>query len=141
MYSTNIKDDRCIIDCLVVSHKISIEKFVIDTGAKFSCCSYKAIDEQLSETEFHGCEERFIGGFVKGEFLKFYRLQVRQFTIGNIDMDEQDIWITFDERITDIILGMDILKQIIMITNPYDEKIYFCKDRQDYNDHFELMAG
>ena len=64
-----------------------------------------------------------------------------QFTIGNIDMGEQDIWITFDERITDIILGMDILKQIIMITNPYDQKIYFCREREDYADNFELAAG
>ncbi len=35
MYNTNIKDNRCIVDCLAVSHKISMEKFVVDTGAKF----------------------------------------------------------------------------------------------------------
>lgn len=74
---------------------------------------------------------------MKGEYLKFYRLSLQQFTIGNIN---QDIWITFDERITDIILGMDILKQVIMITNPCEEKVYFCKDWKDFDDNFELSV-
>lgn len=82
-----------------------------------------------------------IGGFVEGEYLKFYKLPLKQFTIGDINMGEQDIWVTFDEKITDIILGMDILKQVIMITNPYDQKIYFCKDADDYRQNFQLKAG
>ena len=56
-------------------------------------------------------------------------------------MDRQDIWITFDRKISDIILGMDILKQIIMITNPYNQKIYFCKDKSDYDSNFELLTA
>lgn len=140
MYSTSIKDGRCIVDCLAISDKISLEKFVVDTGAKFTCCSYKTIDGQLEEKTFSNCEARSIGGFVKGEYLKFYRLSLQQFTIGNINMGEQDIWITFDERITDFILGMDILKQVIMITNPCEEKVYFCKDWKDFDDNFELSV-
>ncbi len=53
-------------------------------------------------------------------------------------MDGQDIWITFDKRVTDTVLGMDILKQVIMITNPYEQKIYFCKDAEDYERNFQL---
>ena len=53
-------------------------------------------------------------GIDNGVTVRFYKYHLRQFTIGNINMKEQDIWITFDERITNIILGMDILKQIIM---------------------------
>lgn len=140
MYSTSIKDDRCIVDCLTIADKISLEKFVVDTGAKFTCCSYKTIDCQLEEKMLSDCEVRSIGGFVRGEYLKFYRLSLRQFTIGNINMGEQDIWVTFDERITDIILGMDILKQVIMIISPYEEKVYFCKDQKDFDDNFELSV-
>ena len=140
MYSTNIKDNRCIVDCLAVSHKISMEKFVVDTGAKFTCCNYRVIDGRLKEREFLNHEERHLGGLVKGQFLRFYRLTLQQFTIGNIDMGRQNIWITFDERITDIILGMDILKQIIMITNPYHQQVYFCKDSDEYNSKFELLT-
>lgn len=73
--------------------------------------------------------------------MKFYKLPLWQFTIGNIDMGEQDIWITFDEKITDIILGMNILGQIIRITNPYDQRIYFCKDADDYEQNFQLKVG
>lgn len=71
-------------------------------------------------------------GIVNGAVIKFYKYQLKQFTIGNIDMGEQVKWITFDKRVTDIILGMDILRNIILITNPYDKKIYFCKDKEDY---------
>ncbi|MCM1154119.1 MAG: retropepsin-like domain-containing protein [Ruminococcus flavefaciens] len=139
MYSTNIEDDRCLVDCLMVSNDVSIEKFVIDTGAKFTCCSYQAIDSRLKEEQVSDSEIKLIGGIVKGEYLKFYKFQLTQFTIGNIDMGMQDIWITFDKRITDIILGMDILKQIVMIMNPYNQTICFCKDVDDYN-NFELEA-
>lgn len=53
-------------------------------------------------------------------------------------MGEQDIWITFDERVTDTVLGMDILQQVIFTANLYNKRIYFCKDADDYNDNFEL---
>lgn len=140
MYSTNIKDDRCLVDCLMVLNDISLEKFVVDTGAKFTCCSYKVIDSRLEEEQIKDSEIKLMGGIVKGEYLKFHKLRLNQFTVGNIDMRTQDIWITFDERITDIILGMDILKQIIFITNPYNQTVCFCKDADDYNNNFELEA-
>ncbi len=54
-------------------------------------------------------------------------------------MGGQYIWITFDNRITDIILGMDILIQIIITTNPYNQKIYFCKDVEDFQENFECI--
>ena len=95
VYSTSIKNDRSIIACLLVSRG-KLRNF----------------------SDF-----RLIGGMVEGEYLKFYKYHLNQFTIGNVDMGEQDIWIIFDDRITDIILGMDIPKQIIMVVNPYHQKI------------------
>ncbi len=56
-------------------------------------------------------------------------------------MGEQDMWVTFDQRVTDTVLGMDILKQVVMITNPYEQKIYFCKDAEDYGQNFRLKLG
>ncbi len=55
-------------------------------------------------------------------------------------MNEQYIWITFEKRVTDIVLRMDILKQVIMITNPYHQKVYFCKDADDYEQNFQLKV-
>ena len=55
-------------------------------------------------------------------------------------MGEQDLWVTFDKRVTDSILEMDILQQVIFTANPYDKKIYFYKDSDDYNANFKLLT-
>ncbi len=142
VYSTSIKNNRSFVECLLVSREkyISFEKFVVDTGARYTCCGHTVVDKALEESHFGSSEMKLIGGIVKGEYLKFYKYHLRQFTIGSIDLGMQDIWITFDERITDIILGMDILKQLILILNPYNQKVYFCKDSREYHDKFELTV-
>ncbi len=139
MYSTNIKDERYSVKCLIVDKFIKPYKFIVDTGAKFTCCHYEMINIALTEHQMSGCEEKYIGGFVKGDAVKFYKYRIRQFTVGNIDMGTRNIWITFDRRVTDVVLGIDILKQMIMIINPYDQKVYFCKDKADYDKNFELL--
>lgn len=116
-------------------------RFIVDTGAMFSCCNYKFFDINMVENDLKGNEIKFLGGFVKGSPVKFYRCSIKQFTIGNIDLGEQDIWITFDKRVTDTVLGMDILQQVIFTANPYNKKIYFCKDKDDYNNNFELLTA
>lgn len=141
MYSTNLKDNRYLVRCLTVARNINVNEFVIDTGAKFTCCNCGFIEPDVRELELAGCETRSIGGFIKGEFVKFYQYQLRQFSIGNIDMAQQKIWVTFDSRITDMVLGLDILKQIIIVTNPYNQKIYFCKDADDYHKNFKLVVS
>lgn len=52
-------------------------------------------------------------------------------------MGKQDIWITFDKRVTDTVLGMDILKQITFTANSYNHVICFYKDQEDYISRFE----
>lgn len=141
MYSTSLKDNRYLLQCIAVFDKVRAIKFTVDTGAKFTCCNYKYFDKNIDEKYFIGNEEKFLGGFVKGLPVKFYKCNLKQFTIGNIDMGEQNIWITFDKRVTDTILGMDILQQVIFTANPYNKKIYFCKDSDDYNDNFELLTA
>lgn len=141
MYSTCLNNDRYLVRCLTVAKEVNINAFVVDTGAKFTCCSCRFIDQTIQEVEFSGHDTRFISGFVKGEFVKFYLYSLRQFSIGNIDMGRQKIWVTFDPRITDMVLGMDILKQIILISSPYDQKMYFCKDANDYYDNFMLTTS
>lgn len=130
-----------MIRCITVTKQIAANNFIVDTGAMFTCCNYSFLDENMQEKEIAGCVVKLIGGLIKGEAVKFFKLRLKQFTIGDIDLGEQDIWITFDERVTDIILGMDILKKIIMITNPYNKKIYFCKDKSDYDSNFELLTA
>lgn len=141
MYSTNIRNNKCFIECITVSQETNMIRFIVDTGAMFSCCNYKFFDINMVENDLKGNEIKFLGGFVKGSPVKFYRCSIKQFTIGNIDLGEQDIWITFDKRVTDTVLGMDILQQVIFTANPYNKKIYFCKDKDDYNNNFELLTA
>lgn len=141
MYSTSLKDNKYSIICFAVCEQIKVIDFIVDTGAMFSCCNYKFFDINMEEKDLRGNEVKFLGGFVKGSPVKFYKCRLKQFTIGNIDMGEQHIWITFDKRVTDTVLGMDILQQVIFTANAYNKKIYFCKDKDDYNNNFELLTA
>lgn len=141
MYSTNLKDNKYPVICFAVLGQVQIVDFIVDTGAMFTCCNYKFFDIKMEEKNLKGNEIKFLGGFVKGSSVKFYKLHLKQFTIGNIDLGRQDIWITFDERVTDTVLGMDILQQVIFTANPYNKKLYFCKDHDDYNSNFELLTA
>lgn len=138
MYSTNIKDSRCLVKCIILDDDINVVKFIVDTGAMFTCCRYSSFNKKMSENDLVNNELKLLGGFVKGAPVRFYKFRLKQFTIGNIDMGEQDIWVTFDERVTDTVLGMDILKQVIFTANPYNKRIYFCKDAKDYTSTFRL---
>jgi len=139
VYSTNIEKNRFSIKCLAVLEKrFALNNFLVDTGAMITCCQYGYIDRGLQEKDIADNETKIIGGLVSGSVVKFYRYPLKQFTIGNINIGKQDIWITFDERVTDVVLGMDILKQIVLIINPYNQKVYFCKDADDYENGFQL---
>lgn len=141
MYSTKLKDERFSAECIVLLRKVRVIQFVVDTGAMFTCCNYKELDKNMLEKDFTGCEVKTVGGFIEGVGVKFYRCNLKQFTIGNIDMGVQDIWITFDKRVKETVLGMDILKQIMSVINPYNQKIYFCKETDDYEQNFQLKVG
>ncbi len=140
MYSTNLKDERFVVDCISVWEKGRVIQFTVDTGAMFTCCNFSVLGKSLQKKDFISNEMKLLGGFIKGEPVIFYKCRLKQFTIGNIDMGTQNIWVTFDERVTDTVLGMDILQQVIFTANPYDKRIYFCKDADDYNNHFELKT-
>ena len=141
MYSTSIKNNRFYVQCITVFDRTRAVMFIIDTGAIFTCCTYKAFDKRMRECELENCETKFLGGLVKCSRVKFYKCALKQFTIGSINMGEQNLWITFDERVTDTVLGMDILQQVIFTANPYNKKIYFCKDIDDYHNNFELLTA
>lgn len=133
VYSTKLKDERFSVDCIVFFGKVRVIQFVVDTGAMFTCCNYKSFDKNLRVEDLKGCQVKIIGGFIEGDGVKFYKYSLQQFTIGNIDLHAQDIWITFDKRVKETILGMDILKQVTFVANAFTQEIYFCKDKDDYS--------
>ena len=100
-----------------------VHTFVFDTGAKYTCCSYKNIDRNLNEKDFENIEAKILGGIVSGAGIKFYRYHTRQFTVGNINLGEQDIWITFDSLATDDVLGMDLIQNVFYFGNAASKKL------------------
>ena len=118
MYSTKLRNDtgRYVAKRIVNRNGPRVVDFVVDTGAKYTCCSALSIDSRIEESGIGGAETKILGGIIAGSVLKVYKYHVDQFTIGTVDMGEQDIWITFDDRATDDVLGMDIL-----------QKVFFCK--------------
>ncbi len=138
VYSTKLNNNRFVVRCIRVARDIKTIQFIIDTGAQLSCIHYSLMDNNLCEEDISSCETKIIRGVIEGESVKLYKYCLKQFTVGNINMGEQDIWITFDKRVTDTVLGMDILQKVVFIVNSYDNKIYFCKDAEDYEKNFKL---
>ncbi len=49
MYSTRLKDERFSVECIVYTEKVRIIQYVVDTGAKYTCCNYKEFDKHMKE--------------------------------------------------------------------------------------------
>ena len=118
MFVLNNSEGRYTAKCIVNHKKARIRDFVVDTGAKYTCCSYDYVDSSLDEKDFSDAKTKTLGGFVANVGMKFYEIELKQFTIGTVDFGKQKIWITFDERIADSLLGMDILSQAVFANTP-----------------------
>lgn len=81
MYSTNLKDNKYPILCLAVLDQVCIVDFVVDTGAMFTCCNYTSLKTDICEVDFADREIKFLGGFVKGSPVRFYKCSLRQVTV------------------------------------------------------------
>ncbi len=108
---------------------------IVDTGAMYTCYKADQFNEDLNESQFHDSECKYIGGFVKAYpadgAVKFYSYKVKQFTIGTIDIGTRNIWITFDKRINDNVLGMDLLKAVAYLQYENSEELLFFKNKDE----------
>jgi len=129
VYSTKLKSStrRYVAKCIVNRNGPRVVDFVVDTGAKYTCCSSMSIGVKLSKEQLAGIESRLLGGMISGSILRVYKYHVQQFSVGTVDMDEQDIWITFDPRATDDFLGMDILRNAFFLQDADKEELYFSR--------------
>ena len=136
MYSTNCSSDlRYIVTCITNQDQINLVDTIVDMGARRTCYQARLIDSSLSESQFKNKPYKLIGGFVGGKEIRnavrFYEYPLQQFTIGNIDMGSQVIWITFDDRIQDNVLGMDILRSVSMLQYANKKELYFFEDKEE----------
>lgn len=131
MFTVDYEGERYSVNCIVNRRRPRVRRFVIDTGAKFTCCSYDYIDPELKEEDFADTESKLLGGFVADVGMKFYKCELTQFTIGTVDCGAQSIWITFDPRIADCLLGMDILHSTCFLNNPDEMCLEIYSDMRD----------
>ena len=73
------------------------------------------------------CEHCYAAGYNR----RFYKCELTQFTIGTVDCGAQNIWITFDPRIADCLLGMDILHRTCFLNNPDEKRLEIYSDMGD----------
>lgn len=138
MYNTRLKNNRYMMNCITMLNNPQVVEFVVDTGAIFTCCHYQEIDDSLKEDDFKDAPAKLIGGIVAGSAIRLYECPLKQMTVGNLDLRDQSIWITFDDRLSDNVLGMDILKQILFSSFPDDRKLVLFQDR---NEALQYLAG
>ncbi|MBQ6734329.1 MAG: aspartyl protease family protein [Lachnospiraceae bacterium] len=123
-----------MIDCVAVYSMPQIVTFVLDTGAKYTCCRYEEIDDTLREEDFHTAETKLIGGIVNGPAVRLYACNLHQFSVGNIDLGARKIWISFDERLSDSVLGLDILKHALFLHDPAEKVLSVFESTEELKD-------
>ena len=144
MFSTSFQGSlRYIVVCIANSRIVKLIDTIVDTGAVYTCYMAHTIDPELTEEDFKGNNYKDFGGFVDGKnrMVRFYQYHLKQFTIGNIDMGEQDIWITFDKRISDNVLGMDILQAVDFLQFRNTGRICFFSNEKELVEYVELEHG
>lgn len=139
MYSTKWSSQRYEVECISLSKVIKIQRFIVDTGAMYSCCHYSTIDEKLEESEVSNMNTKLLGGLVSGVAVKFYEYPLKQFTIGNINIGACHIWVTFDKRIIDRVLGLDILKDVIFLNRPDTGEMCFFENEADCKSYIQAI--
>ena len=135
MFSTVCDGLRYTLTCIINNDALSLVDTIVDTGAFWTCYKASEISEELSEIQFVDKDFKDIGGFINGtknnNSVRFYRFDVKQFTIGTVDLGSQTIWITFDDRINDNVLGTDILRKVAYLQYEDSDAMYFFKDKDE----------
>ena len=139
MYSIAGDGLRYTVTSIVNQNVIALVDSIVDTGAIYTCYKAEQVDVRLREEQFAGSACQEIGGFVDGKHgrntVKFYKYSVKQFTIGTINMGERAIWITFDKRITDNVLGMDILQSISFMQEADERTLHFFQNKDEMKEY------
>lgn len=97
-----------------------------------TCLSASSLGANLTEAMFAGKSCYTISGFVDvNNTIKVYKYTINQFIVGNIDLGKQTICITFDERVTDNVLGMDIISQLTYYQEKDSDTLYLFRDTKE----------
>ena len=140
MYSTQFEDElRYVVTCIANQTSVRLIETIVDTGAKYTCYQVALIDDTLQEKDMLDQQILDIGGFVDGDerknTVRFYKYPVKQFTIGSIDVGAREVWITFDRRVKDNVLGLDILQSVCFLQLDNSRELLFFKNRAELKEY------
>ena len=135
MYCVNLQDNRVVVKCNVIyDERMKFLSAVYDTGARYTCFRANILNAALHESDFRDAESKFLTGFVGDEASKFYRCTVERFAFGNIDLGQQDVWITFDPRVTTNLVGYDVIRQLTRASIGASDRENFFASEEELKD-------
>ena len=88
MHSIVLNGNRYNVECRLVigtiydKPKVKTVKFVVDTGALYTCCFYRASGRSLQKGPFKNKEYIDLGGLVGGAYVRFYKYHIASLTLG-----------------------------------------------------------
>ena len=137
MYSVDINDNRVMIQCNFIKPRFLKCSAVYDTGAQHTFITALSLDPNLTEDDFIDSEQITVGGLIDSQEINIigYKIHVLNFYLGNIHITGVDVWVTFDDRVTDNIVGMDVLCRVNRLSIAYSGKELFFKDTQEMLDY------
>lgn len=146
MYVADMNLLRYSSQCLIYANIGRTVEFVVDTGARYTCVSYRKVNKLLNEKDMKGNEYKIFAGYAKdGRGIIHYKYRINRFDIGDIQLGEQDIWITFDPNASDSILGIDMLQQVTFLQIENMKKLMFFRNvtelRKFIQEHLEYLEN
>lgn len=109
MFSSSVKNYRLFVQFnFILNNKLSKIEVVLDTGAVGTIIPAPRIIG-LKRSNFTG-RVTSIGGFVESEERAIiYQIEAESLAIGDVYLPHRTFWTTFDSRVKDCVLGMDLL--------------------------------
>lgn len=110
--------------------------FKLDTGSTHTCMNAADLGIFISEDDFnrwHTVEKITAGGIDDDIKIAFYKLQVENFKIGNLDLGSVPIYVTFYEKMTKALLGMNILRLLNISISGDENKVILQKTNKLIN--------
>ena len=135
--SAKLVRDRVTISCIFNrgENKKVLLRPVFDTGAMYTLLRASRLGRNLSKSDLDIVDKRVITGFAKDRPFEIYKIKVLQLTVSNISLEEQYVWVTFDDLVSDDVIGFDILKNLNFFYSDIDSTVHIFrtfKDMQDY---------
>lgn len=137
--------DSIIVQCNFVKSKFVSFSAVYDTGAPITCICASDLSCNLVESDFiaNNCETKTVGGLINAEEnnVTYYKFYIKDFYFGNVHLTGVDVWITFDKRVTDNVIGLDVILRITRLGIGYSDKMYFFSSNDELFKFCKKLEG